>query len=199
LTTQDLNYSLVSPPFEVLASIALSPEFYDIHEPDFNNYHLMRSYQNPFRSVSKTSYETPRFIVKGEVERIAYEPISEIKKYVTNYALWGLIGLALTDESFGTMGAYVQYRFQVLDNSNMVIDSFLVTGAASGDPQKISRKELIGDANCFAAVDFSTQLFQRLRARFGIDIQSQSIKYYPLKVKAERWLYFIKVESKVYK
>jgi len=196
LTSLVGDYQLLNQPFEVLASIALAPEFFDVHQESNADNFEVRTYQNPLRPISKTSGETPKYVVKGEVERIAYEPIQNVKKEIAAYAFWGLIGLAASDGSAGTMAAYVQYRFNVLDTAGTAIDSFVVIGAAAGHPTKVSRRALIVEANFLAAGDFATQLAQHLVLRAGFNTESRRIKHYTRQVKRERWLEYMDVKLK---
>lgn len=170
------DYQNLDISMDSLAIISLKTDFVEAEEPIDWDAHVLMAYQNPFRASSIHERHNTTFYVTGEAERIAYEPIIEVKKYISAYGQWGLLGLA-TVQSTRDMAAFVQYRFKVKDSTGNSIDSFLVVGTSSGDPKTYSRSQLMREANYLAACQFANQLAYRLYKSRRISITGQRVKY----------------------
>ncbi len=186
------DYQYAQIPMDSLAAIAVGNDFIEVEEFDPNYGSIIMAYQNPFRYLPNNLRNEASYFIRGEVERFAYEPIVEVKKYIENYALYGWLGLALSKEDNKAMGAYVQYRFYVMDKKGITIDSFLIVGASSGDPKVVSRKKLTEKANYIAAYQFSAYLASRFTKEHKISVQRQQVEYYYPSERMWRYVEYMK-------
>lgn len=168
ITDLTANYTSLPVPFDSAAMTALSSDFVEVIEPIGTGPEL-RVYANPFRFIKSSLASKPSFTVRGEVERIAYEPASQIKKMVMTYALSGL----LVSGSDQDMGAFMQYRFYIYDAINAPIDSFVVVGASTGDRDKVSRRMLMAEANRVAACNFVSDLLLHLKRKYDWNLPNR--------------------------
>jgi len=163
------DYSLMPVSFDSLARLILLDPYIDILSPDKLEKRRVVStnYQNPLLPVYQP---LPNAVtVTGEVERISYEPANQVEDRIVSYALGGLLGLAAAGQD-GTMAACIQYRFSIKDFNNRTLDSFLIIGASSGDPNKRSRKELMAEANYIAAANCASQLVMRIAKLYNLSL-----------------------------
>lgn len=162
------SYKSLPVPFESLATSALSANFVEVIEPIGTGPEL-RIYPNVFRPIGPSATNDAAFTVRGEVERIVYEPANQIKKMIVGYVLSGL----LFTGSEKDMGAFVQYRFCVNDKEDVAVDSFVTVGASSGERDKTSRQQLMAEANKVAACNFASDLLFHLSRKYQWDIPSR--------------------------
>ena len=165
------GYDKLDVSFETLAESLFQNgamevvSLHDIHGPIYSK----RSYPNPFRIIDKDKCSEARFVIEGDVERLAYEPVGVIQKMITNYDALGLIGLSLPANS-DDMGAFVQYRIHVKQQDGNPIDSFIILGTSRGDINEFSRRQLENEANSFAIFDFSQTLLNNLNTKLNWDL-----------------------------
>ncbi len=166
LTTLTSDYSLLPIAFDSLARFELAEQFIELPKEGWGKPCIAR-YQNPFR----TSYDSVNatILVRGEVERVSYEPAMDVQNMIIAVHFGGLLGL-ISDNDKGKMAACVQYRFYITDTKHHFSDSFLTIGASSGLREEKSRKELMAEANYLAASLFASQL---------IDIIFRDNTFYP--------------------
>lgn len=174
---QDLTgqYKFLTPSFDSLMLIVSSPALIEVIEPDeyIKGYSYQRTYQNPIRLLGLGDKEKAKFQLTGEVELISYGPLKDIDSRIATYSLFGLFGLALSNNT--DLAAYVQYRIFLNDSNGNTIDNFLVIGISSGDRTKKSRKQLMMEANLIAACNFKFQFIQSL-SKQNISADFQTIK-----------------------
>ncbi len=177
------EYHKLSKPLENLISGTLGYDYIEIilsrtfsHTPSETP--TVKIYPNPFKVVSKENLPKSGFIIGGEVERISYEPILNIKKAIVQYHFWGILGVLFSDNGWRdeNMGGYVQYRIHIADSKGSPIDSFATIGASSGDIEKIRRSQMIDNANTKATYLFRIQLLYHLMEKYDWNLPSK-IKY----------------------
>lgn len=163
LTSQ---YQYLSPTFEALAKAALSTDFILVENQDkfAEESQKFRLCQNPLRANIEGSNQVPDFSLYGDVERISYESAKDIDDRIVTYALSGLLGLVLSSSN-DDMGVFLQYRLYLLGQNSVPVDTFVVYGAATGNPASTSREVLTQKANADAACFFVHQLVVRLIKR----------------------------------
>lgn len=164
------DYSLVSTPFDTQIRALFSSPFVELPEK-VQGMPYITTYQNPLIPTSDSSLA--RYILTGDVERVAYEPISEVESRIESYAFGGLILMWLTGGDDG-LAAIVQYRFQLLDDHRNAIDEFVVVGVAAADALDKGRRELTKEANYAALSTLCVQLFTSIQKNSHIEIQHDS-------------------------
>lgn len=188
------TYTTLSKPLELLTSSILSGDFVETIELSaFGNMNVIRKYPNPFKPVLNGNVSNAQFIVRGEVERLSYEPVKNIKGDIVNFALFGLLWLAFSGDD--DMGAYLQYRIYISDDNGTPIDSFVTIGASYGEIDKVSRKQLMDEANSVAAYELSARLLKRLMEKYNWNLPSRIEDLSKDKFRNIRLYYFLMEEK----
>lgn len=175
LVAQSSDYQFLDIPIDSMITTLLTDDFIEIEEINQHYGRILTAWQNPFRPVHRGDIFENCFVISGVVERVAYEPIIEVKKHILNYALWGLLGLAHSRNT-DDMAVHVQYRFHIKDTIGNSIGSFVAVGTSSGDPVQFSRHKLTYEANVLAAYHLASLLISILRDN-NISIEGQEIHY----------------------
>lgn len=185
------QYKSVFPTMDSLITLTSSLSLVDMIEPDEELNHVMNQVicQNPIRLLRQGNNGMPKFKVSGEVEIISYGPLKDIDRRIATYSLFGLIGLAVSNDN--DLAAYVQYRIYVKDSHDNQVDSFLVIGISSDDPYKKSRKQLMSEANLIAAYNFQSQFTQCL-IKQGFNLITQNVDKFSEAKSVEHALAFMK-------
>jgi hypothetical protein len=157
LVTNTADYALLPVPLDSLLRVALRADYIDVASATKFQGQKTFTYQNPFTPVTDSPSPSGSFLARGIVERIAYEPVSEIESRIATYALTGLLGLWVSAGG-GELGAYVQYRYYIVDPQGIPVDTFLVIAVSTGDVYDKSRNQLMAEANYLAAGQFAEQL-----------------------------------------
>lgn len=176
LKSYSADYSLMPIPFDSLARLALSDAYVEVEGFDKWNSSTSTRFQNPLFPVDSSHSYT--FKVIGEVESISYEAAQNVEDRILGYAFGGLIGLALSADE-GSMAAYAQYRFWIIDVRGSTIDSFLIIGVSAANPRDKGRKELMSEANYFAGAEFAAQLVMEISRLSAIQLDHSSPIFSP--------------------
>ena len=166
------DYIFVTPPFDVQVRALLYDPLVSVQDYGADGA-LIATFQNPV--VPSQDSAGAHLILESQVERISYEPASNVESRIAAYAFGGLSLMWLTG-SGDDLAAQVQYRFQLYDANHKLLSEFLAVGAASGDVNQMSRLKLTKQANVVALSTFCAQLFRiiEMSARLSLDYRRGS-------------------------
>ena len=170
LTDLTSQYKLFQPSFDSIVSVILSPGIVEVLDPGNGQGCKVILYQNPVRIFRPYDKITAQYQLTGDVELISYGSSKDIEDRISTYALFGLLGLSLSDNN--DMAVCVQYRIYLRDSKGDVVDTYLVVGSSSGNPEEKSRIQLTSEANALAAYNFCGQLLKSL-SKLGYNYQMQ--------------------------
>ena len=171
------QYKYLNPSLDSLLSLTSSLPIIDVIDDDvrLRDEGDQLAYQNPIRLLHALDVGKAKYQVNGDVELISYGPVSNIEKRISAYAFLGLLGLALSRNN--DMAAYVQYRIFIKDSNDNLLESILVSGISSDNPNVKSRKQLMFEANLLAAYNLQNRLIQ-FYIKNGLIADSQIIAHF---------------------
>lgn len=137
---------------------------------------------NPFMFVVSDCIDGAQFSIEGEIERIDYQSLINIKESLLNwhFHINDFFALSQTASSDNNMVGIIQYRFSIFDSNNTKIDSFVTIGASGvdiGKIDKISRRQLLDEANTVAACQFTLDLYNHLEKKYSWNLPHRERKY----------------------
>ncbi len=171
------QYKYLNPSMDSLISLTSSLPIIDVIDDDvrLRDEGDQVAYQNPIRLLRTYNVGKAKYQVNGEVELISYGPVSNLDKRISAYSFFGLLGLALSRNN--DLAAYLQYRIFIKDSNDNLLESFIVSGISSDNPNSKSRKQLMFEANLIAAYSLQSRLIQ-FYIKNGLVAESQTIAHF---------------------
>jgi len=172
------QYHTISPTFDSLFYKVTFPSFIEVFDEvdPLDGHPTLKEYQNPMIPVHCNHNIKPKYRIEGDAELISYGSAKDIDDRITTYHFFGLLGLLLSKSN--DMAVEIQYRFRIIDTSNTIIDSLLIIGISSGNPQEKSRRQMMSEANAAAVCELCEKLFYSILKHDHVAVDNKTIGRY---------------------